>query len=297
MSVEMMTEARFDTGEVILNYAEGPDCGPPLVLLHGGSARWQYFDPILPDLAAQWHLFALDLRGHGRSGRMAGGYTLRDYAADAAAFLEHVSGPASVFGHSLGGMAALMTADLCPDFVNTVVVGDAPLDAGSWKALFTSWAREQIRAWQMLAGGAHSVQAIVAGLREAPVAVPGQTERVLMREVYAENNGVYAHLAERLFYHDPDMIRMLLDETDKVAAGYDLAVYGPRITCPVLLLQADPKLGGAMTEDDAARALRCMPRASHRPLPGISHLLFHDDKAVVLHAIEAFFAKMEEAIV
>jgi len=129
MSTDGMIEAKFDTGEVILNYAQGPNAGPALVLLHGGSANWQYFEGLLPDLAQRWHVFAPDLRGHGRSGRTVGHYTLRDYADDVTAFLQRVSGPASLFGHSLGGMVALMAADQCPDWVNAVVVGDSPLDA------------------------------------------------------------------------------------------------------------------------------------------------------------------------
>ena len=44
-------EHRFDAGEVELNYAEMPGAGLPLVMLHGGAARWQTFAGIVPDLA------------------------------------------------------------------------------------------------------------------------------------------------------------------------------------------------------------------------------------------------------
>ena len=294
MSLEMMTEAKFDTGEVTLNYAEGPDAGPALVLLHGGSARWQYFDSIIPELAAHWHLFAPDLRGHGKSGRAAGRYAIRDYVDDITAFLLRVSGPASLFGHSLGGIVALMTADQCPDCVNAVVVGDSPLDAASWKANTNVGQREQIRSWQALAGGSHSIEAIIAGLKEAPVTVPGQSQQLRMRDVYADDDGVYAHLAHRLYQNDPDMMGMLLDDFDNAAAGYDLEAYGPSIECPVLLLQADAKAGGAMTDEDVARALARMRRARHKLFPGLSHLLFVEDKAVVLKAIEEFLEEVEE---
>ena len=37
----MLVEKRFDTGEVVLNYAEGPDNGPPAILLHGFTSNWQ----------------------------------------------------------------------------------------------------------------------------------------------------------------------------------------------------------------------------------------------------------------
>ena len=62
----MLTERQFDTGAVTLNYAEGPASGPPLVLLHGLSYRWQSWLAVMPTLALRWHLYAPDLRGFGR---------------------------------------------------------------------------------------------------------------------------------------------------------------------------------------------------------------------------------------
>ena len=103
----MLRERPFDTGTVTLNVAEGPPSGPPLVLLHGGSARWQALAPIIPGLAERWRVHALDLRGHGRSGWTPGRYALADHAADVAAFVEHgAREPAVLFGHSHGGMVA-----------------------------------------------------------------------------------------------------------------------------------------------------------------------------------------------
>lgn len=75
-----------------------------------------------------------DLRGHGKSGRVPWGYSVQEYAADIGAFLQQVSGPAALFGHSLGGVVAVMTASLLPMNVRALLVGDAPLDSISWKA-------------------------------------------------------------------------------------------------------------------------------------------------------------------
>ena len=62
----MLTEQSFNTGTVTINYAEGGASGQPLLLLHGGSARWQSFLPIIPELGQYWHLYVPDLRGHGK---------------------------------------------------------------------------------------------------------------------------------------------------------------------------------------------------------------------------------------
>lgn len=77
----MLKEKSFDTGVVEINYAEGPPSGPPLILLPGFPARWQSFLPIIPALSMRWHIYALDYRGQGKSGRVPGKYRPEDYSA------------------------------------------------------------------------------------------------------------------------------------------------------------------------------------------------------------------------
>ena len=65
----MLVEKRFDTGEVVLNYAEGPDNGPPIIFLHGFGEYWQGFIPLLSTISQRYHVYAVDLRGHGKSSK------------------------------------------------------------------------------------------------------------------------------------------------------------------------------------------------------------------------------------
>jgi len=69
----MLTEKSFDTGEIVINFAEGEAAGPPLVMLHGSSLNWQSFGEFIPTLEQSWHIYACDLRGHGKSGRAKSG--------------------------------------------------------------------------------------------------------------------------------------------------------------------------------------------------------------------------------
>ena len=80
METVLFREATFDTGKVVLNYAEGPESGFPLVMLHGGSGRWQLYSGMLAELLERSHVYAPDLRGHGKSGWVPWGYTIRDGA-------------------------------------------------------------------------------------------------------------------------------------------------------------------------------------------------------------------------
>src|SRR5262245_10074313 len=104
----MLAEKQFHTGEVTINYAEGDTVGAPLVLLHGGTLHWQDYEPLLPELEKNWHIYACDLRGHGKSSRTSSGYRVVDFIPDTTAFIKNViRKPVVLIGHSNGGTIAL----------------------------------------------------------------------------------------------------------------------------------------------------------------------------------------------
>lgn len=281
----LMKEATFDTGKVLLNYAEGPAAGLPLVMLHGGSGRWQLYSGMLAKLAECCHVYAPDLRGHGKSGRVPWGYTIRYYVEDIGTFLREVSGPAVLMGHSLGGIIAVATAKACPDLVRALVVGDAPLDTATWGQLMRD-GQGKLAAWRALAGGKHPVEEIERLLGDAP---EGSST---VREIFGEGSPIINELAERLYLNDPDMLGMLIEDYDNVAAGYEMETVLPAIRCSVLLLQADPEKGGALSDAEVARALPLLTRPSHVKFPGLSHMLFWEDPQAVLKAVKEFLAHL-----
>jgi pimeloyl-ACP methyl ester carboxylesterase len=83
---------------------------------------------LIPTLAQDWHVYALDLRGHGKSGHVPGAYRLRDYRDDVVAFIQHhFREPAVLYGHSLGGWIALTIAAEAPSLVRALIVGDTAI--------------------------------------------------------------------------------------------------------------------------------------------------------------------------
>ena len=65
----MLEEKLYQSGDIKLNYVEGPDNGPAFLLLPAYDDRWQSYSSIIPQLAVNTHLYALDTRGRGKSGR------------------------------------------------------------------------------------------------------------------------------------------------------------------------------------------------------------------------------------
>ena len=120
-------EVRLSTG-IKLHYAEqGPASGEPIILLHGYSDSWFSFSRVLTPLARDRRVYALDLRGHGKSDKPAAGYHMRDLAADVVAFMDAKSiVRATVIGHSMGGFVAQQVALAAPKRVgHLVLVGTA----------------------------------------------------------------------------------------------------------------------------------------------------------------------------
>jgi pimeloyl-ACP methyl ester carboxylesterase len=233
-------------------------------------------------------VYAPDLRGHGKSGWVAGAYRLQDYTADLVAFAQQrLKEPAHLVGHSLGGMIALMVAAQCPGSIRSVVVADSPLTSATWRALLQR-DRQWLIALPDLAGGVYSVEHICQALKDAPLQVPGRSAPVPMREALGEDAPYFPWMADNLFQHDPRMLTALLEDFAMVVAGYEMETLLPQIGCPVLLLQADPGCGGVMTDTEVQRASALLAQPSHIRLTGISHALYHEQKDPVLDAIVRF---------
>jgi pimeloyl-ACP methyl ester carboxylesterase len=99
---------------------------PPVVLLHGAGGTHLYWPFEIRRLAG-YHVFALDLPGHGKSvGR--GQQTIAAYAASMIDWLEAIHLHRAVFiGHSMGGAVALSLALDYPDqVIGLGIIGGAP---------------------------------------------------------------------------------------------------------------------------------------------------------------------------
>ena len=83
--------------------------GKPLVLLHGWGFNGDIWDDIAAELAQEWHLYQVDLPGHGRSPMCD--YTLPSLTKELATYLPS---KAIWMGWSLGGLLAMAMARYYP---------------------------------------------------------------------------------------------------------------------------------------------------------------------------------------
>jgi pimeloyl-ACP methyl ester carboxylesterase len=276
------------SGEVELNYAEGPDNGPPLVLLHGLGRRWQVFLPLIPALSLRWHIFAPDLRGHGKSSRVLHGYQGPRYAEDVTQLLRaRVSEPAIVFGHSLGGNVAMWIGSHSPELVRGLILGDnmiivRRLRNPMYTALF-SGLRE-------LAKQGGSVEQIAEGIGRIVLPVPGGNESVHIHDLPGNDEAYLRSWARCVQQADPETYEMMLDGSSLEGWNGETVLRG--IGCATLLLQGSPELGGLMSDADVALATRLLPHHAHVKFRNLGHALFIQQPEPVLRAVTNFLESL-----
>lgn len=107
-----------------LGYLEFGDAAkPPLVYLHGITNSSLGYVPLGQRLARDFHVYLVDMRGHGISDKPECCYTRLDFAYDIKLLLDALGIPrAHVAGHSLGSMVAQTFAAYWPERVDRLVL-------------------------------------------------------------------------------------------------------------------------------------------------------------------------------
>src|SRR4051794_10450824 len=123
---DMFTSRYIDTGEVRLHAVIGGD-GAPLLLVHGWPETWYAWRLVMPTLARDFTVIAVDQRGTGLSDKPDGGYDNGTLAGDLLALMEALGHEVfAVVGHDTGMMIGYALAADNPDRVDRLVAIEAP---------------------------------------------------------------------------------------------------------------------------------------------------------------------------
>jgi pimeloyl-ACP methyl ester carboxylesterase len=263
----------------------GTEGKPALILVHGGLDHARSWDWVARDLRDDFHIYALDLRGHGNSAWAPGAlYSAAEHLLDLSALADIVNAfPVQIIGHSLGAVVTLLYAGVYPDRVKKIVAIEGlglPLQAAERPA------PERLREW---------IESTRKGESRATHSYPNLKAAVArMKEA---NPFLSDEVAEHLTLHGTNWnadgsIIWKFDNYARLFPPYganleDAREVFRRIACPALLFWGresfarDPELTGEAGAIRDHRVVR-VDRAGH--------WLHHDQLEVFLRETKKFFA-------
>lgn len=204
---------RVKAGDLTVSYAE-TGSGPPLLLLHGGLANAEMSWAAQYDrLAAHFHVYAPDTRGHGSTDNPTGRLSYDQFADDVVAFCAalNIEYPLIV-GYSDGGQTAIELSLRQPGLARAMVLGGT--------VSFRSADYE-------------------AGIRDWGFPAPGVADYDKIKSGY----GAYFDTIEQAHRGDgqPDYLRRMLEQISTLwltLPNYSLKQL-QSITAPVLIIAGD----------------------------------------------------------
>jgi pimeloyl-ACP methyl ester carboxylesterase len=124
---DTFTSRYIHTGEVRLHAVIGGD-GPPLLLVHGWPQTWYAWRMLMPALARDFQVIAVDQRGIGLSDKPVDGYDTATIANDLVGLMEALGHQRfALYGTDVGMPIAYAVAADHPERVVRLVVSEAPL--------------------------------------------------------------------------------------------------------------------------------------------------------------------------
>ena len=152
------TSQTFISQRLRLHYLDWGNRGkPPLVMVHGGRDHARSWDWTVEQLRDDWHVVAIDHRGHGDSEWVSdGNYRTQDMVYDLAQLIHQLDvGPVTILSHSMGGDVSLRYAGAFPDMVSKLISIEPArlspemepgLDDGSYAERLNKWVMDKRKA-------------------------------------------------------------------------------------------------------------------------------------------------------
>jgi pimeloyl-ACP methyl ester carboxylesterase len=124
---DTFTSRYVDAGDIRLHAVTGGE-GPPLLLVHGWPQTWYAWRFVMPELAQDFEVIAVDQRGIGLSDKPREGYDVGTLANDLVALMDALGHDrCALYGTDTGMPIAHALAADHPERVERLVVSEAPL--------------------------------------------------------------------------------------------------------------------------------------------------------------------------
>lgn len=312
---EKVAEAGFvektaQIGEVELRYAEGPDNGPALLLLHAQHMDWFSYSRVLPELSKSFHVYAVSYHGHGQTKSPVERLYANEIGADLGTFIETIiAEPAYVSGNSSGGILTAWLAANRPELVRAIVLEDPSLFSSEYPRIQETIAYRSFATCYRFTEEEGAGDFLLYWLDSSAPFIKKQVGfnavPLFKSVIRMYQNGNPGAPVEISFL--PDTLRLMirgLGENDPHFGAhfydgtwnrdFDHAEALRKITCPTLLIHAnyeilgDGTLYGAMDQEEADRVVSLIPGAEYLRMDA-EHVTHLDKPQEFIEAIEGFF--------
>ena len=249
----------------------GTNGKPPFIMLHGISRVAHQFDHLAPHYRKDYHVIAIDMRGHGDSAwSPEGAYLVEDYVADLEAFVEQLDLHNIVLlGNSTGGRVAQVYAGRHPDRVARLISEDVgPERPNEIASAFSRQVEQEANGWA-------SEDELLASLKRANPRVP---EEILRS--YAHYGAKRRADGRIVWKRDPNLAKGFI--------ATDLWKYVKQIRCPAIYI-----LGGAsriVPPETQEQLKKTLPDVSIVVIPGLGHYPDQEATAEFLRILDSFLS-------
>lgn len=306
-----IVEKNVQVGDVNFNYAEGPDNGPPLLLLHAQLLDWYTYSEVLPELSTKFHVFALDYPGHGKT-TYPEEYqmTANQIGSDLSDFIQLViQEPVYITGNSSGGLLTTWLASNEPELVKAIVLEDPPLFSAEYPAIKETIAYKSFTTSYNAVQERYTGDFLIYWIKNSTQffkTYTGPLSQPLIEFAvtsYKNSNpeepveiaflpSTVQEMIRGLNYYDPHFGAAFYQGSWNI--DFDHAEALQKIECPTLLVHAnfeikdDGILNGAMTQEQADRVVSLVPNCEYRSV-NASHVVNLEEPDQFIQIIEAFF--------
>ena len=252
-------------------YRTGDGSKPPLVLAHGFSDNGLCWLQNALDLESSYDIIMPDARGHGLSARIQPGERV-DMVADLAGIIQALGLQRPIVaGHSMGAMVSFDLGVRYPEIPRALLLEDPPWFQPK-EGLAASEPSEHPMAPWVKTITTLTLDELIAQTRTEH---PTWPEWVI---------NTWCPSKKQL---DPNILSIL------DIAGTDWAEKIPKLTCPTLIITADPERGGIVTPAIADRVRELNPLCTVAHIPGTGHHIHFEDYETFMKSVRAFLQKID----
>jgi pimeloyl-ACP methyl ester carboxylesterase len=268
-----------------LHYVTAGTDGTPLLLVHGFPESWWAFHKLIPLMAAEHRVIAVDLPGFGDSGHESGDYT-SSFAAESlrqlVGYLE--LGPVHLTGQDIGGVSAFRLAADHPELIRSYAAIETGLPGFGLEMLADV---THGGAWHIGVLATPGIPEMLLAGRErdflAGYAYPAMsaTESAISKQDIDEFTRVYS--GPNGFGGATGLYRSMLKEGEEI----NQIVARQQLTMPVLAVGAG---SGPFTHDTMAQIAQDVTEAT---LDGIGHLAAIEDPEMLARTLLGFYRTLD----